>query len=575
MNYCLYSPIKYSNPIKQIFYNRGFDVEEIDHYLHTTELDLVDPLKLDRINDGLKMLIYHIHNMDKTFVQIDSDCDGYTSSALLINYLNRFFPAYVQNCITYRVHENKAHGLILETIPEDVKLVIAPDSSSNDYEVHEALHERGCDVLVLDHHIADHISPYACIINNQMCDYPTKSLSGVGIVYKFCSYMDKFLKSDVANDYLDLAAVGIIADVMDLRDFETRYIIEQGMNNVRNPFIKELEKRMEFKIQGQLNPFKIAFYIAPFINAMNRSGTLQERILLFESMLEFRAYEQIPSTKKGAAGQMETRVEQAARTCTNVKNRQGKSRDSNTELVEDIIKRDNLLEHTLIAVRLPKKQAADKNLTGLIATQIANKYGHPTAILNETDHDGEIWWEGSMRGAPQIAIEDTRQMFLESGLVEYCEGHENAGGVGIRDCNFQALMDYLDDKYADINFEPIYHVDLEIPVTQAEQDVLSIGQLTDYWGKGIEEPYVAITNVKVSKDNCQMMKSNTFKITCGDLSFIKFKMPDEEYEALVPEMGYKVLTIIGTCQINNWGGYEYPQVVIEDYIITNSFKYDF
>lgn len=526
--------------------------------MHTSKNDLVDPLKLDRINDGIKMLVKHINNQDKTLIQVDSDCDGYTSSAFLINYLNQYFPAYVQNCITYRVHGNKAHGLILETIPEDIKLVIAPDSSSNDYEVHKELAARGCDVLVLDHHLADHISEYACIINNQMCDYPTKSLSGAGIVYKFCSYMDQFLGHNIADEFLDLAAVGIIADIMDLKDYETRYICEYGMNHIRNPFIQGMVNKMEFKIQGSLNPFKVSFYIAPFINAINRSGTLEERMLLFESMLEYRAYEQIPSTKRGAKGTTETRVEQAVRTCTNVKNRQAKSCEANTQMIEEIINDQKLYHHTLIAVQLKKEQAADKNLTGLIATQIANKYGHPTVILNETEHDGEKWWEGSMRGAPHIEITDTRQVLLNTGLIEYCEGHANAAGVGIKDSNFNDLIEFLDQQFDPEDFKPIWNVDVEIPIGKAEQEVFALAELADYWAFGIEEPHVAITKIKITKDNCQMMKSNTFKITCGNLSFIKFKMPDEEYESLVPEMGYKILTVIGTCQINNWGGYEYP-----------------
>lgn len=60
----------------------------------------------------------------------------------------------------------KQHGIIPDTIPEDVRLVIAPDSSSNDYEAHEYLNLSGVDVLVIDHHEADHISKYACVINN-------------------------------------------------------------------------------------------------------------------------------------------------------------------------------------------------------------------------------------------------------------------------------------------------------------------------------------------------------------------------------------------------------------------------
>ena len=163
-----------------------------------------------------------------------------------------------------------------------------------------------------------------------------------------------------------------------------------------------------------------------------------------------------------------------------------------------------------------------------------------------------------MRGAPQIEITDTRQVLLNTGLIEYCEGHANAAGVGIKDSNFNDLIEFLDQQFDPEDFKPIWNVDVEIPIEKAEQEVFALAELADYWAFGIEEPHVAITKIKITKDNCQMMKSNTFKITCGNLSFIKFKMPDEEYESLVPEIGYKILTIIGTCQINSWGGYEYP-----------------
>ena len=75
------------------------------------------------------MLIKHIAQNDNVLIQVDSDCDGYTSSATLINYLNCLFPGFVQNNVSYRIHTGKQHGIILETIPDDVKLVIAPDSS--------------------------------------------------------------------------------------------------------------------------------------------------------------------------------------------------------------------------------------------------------------------------------------------------------------------------------------------------------------------------------------------------------------------------------------------------------------
>ena len=155
-------------------------LENIEHYLHTTDDDIVDPKTIMNVKEGTTILIQHISQNDDVLVQIDSDCDGYTSSALLINYLYSLFPGFVKNHIYYRIHSGKQHGIIPETVPDNIKLVIAPDSSSNDYEEHRILREKGIDVLVIDHHEADSISENAVIINNQLCDYPTKSLSGVG-----------------------------------------------------------------------------------------------------------------------------------------------------------------------------------------------------------------------------------------------------------------------------------------------------------------------------------------------------------------------------------------------------------
>lgn len=115
--------------VEQVLFNRGIKFEDIKHFRYPSEKDLFDPLLLDNITEGARMLISHIQQGDKIFIQVDSDCDGYTSSAILINYLNCLFPHFAQTKISYRIHDGKQHGLLVDTIPDDVKLVIAPDSS--------------------------------------------------------------------------------------------------------------------------------------------------------------------------------------------------------------------------------------------------------------------------------------------------------------------------------------------------------------------------------------------------------------------------------------------------------------
>ena len=240
-------PLKNLTAVERVLTNRGIALAEIDHYLNTTHDDILDPKLIANIKEGSQMLIRHIAQNDDILVQIDSDCDGFTSAATLLNYLYCLFPTFVQQHMYYRIHTGKQHGIIPSTIPDNIKMIIAPDSSSNDFEEHQYLKtQKGIDILVIDHHEAEKISEYACIINNQLCDYPTKSLSGVGMVYKFCCYIDELLNVDHANKFLDLVSLGMIADMMDLRDFETKHLVNLGLKQIRNPYFRGMIDKQAF-----------------------------------------------------------------------------------------------------------------------------------------------------------------------------------------------------------------------------------------------------------------------------------------------------------------------------------------
>ena len=561
--------------VEQVLANRGIIPANVEHYLHTTDEDILDPKSIMNMQPGVKMLIKHIAQNDKVLIQIDSDCDGYTSAAALINYLNCLFPGFVQNNVYYRIHTGKQHGIILDTVPADVKLVIAPDSSSNDYEEHRTLMERGVDVLVIDHHEADNISECACIINNQLCDYPTKSLSGVGMVYKFCSYIDELMNVDYADQFLDLVALGMVADMMDLRDFETRHLITRGLENIRNPYFKGMVDKQAYSLKDGISPIGVAFYIAPYVNATIRMGTQEEKLMLFESMLDYRGYELVPSTKRGCRGQQETRVEQACRNCTNIKNRQTKARDAALETIERIIKEKNLLDNKILAIKLDTF-AADKNLTGLIANQLMAKYQRPVLLLNKTE-DG---WEGSGRGYDKSKFDNLREFLKESNLVLYAEGHANALGVGITDDNFNTFMRYANQELADFDFTPCYKVDFIFNGGDFRgKDIVEIAELKSLWGQGVDEPLIAIEHINVYGGNVTLMsadKNPTLKITLPNgTSLIKFKSSQEEYEKLYSEVGCITINIVGKCERNIWNGIVSPQIIIEDYEIVGEQKYYF
>lgn len=138
---------------------------------------------------------------------------------------------------------------------------------------------------------------------------------------------------------------------MDLRNTETKRLVMKGLNHIVNPFLQAFFEKQAYKLnQEGINPTSVAFYVAPYVNAVNRVGSQEEKMVMFESMLEYKANEMIPSTKRGHKGEEELRVEQGCRICTNAKNHQSKICDASNETIEEIIQTEKLLSHPVLVV---------------------------------------------------------------------------------------------------------------------------------------------------------------------------------------------------------------------------------
>ena len=261
MKYSLIKPINENySATEQILTNRNIPREEIPHYLNTTWADVAQPesFGLELLKEAATELIYAVNLNIDTFLIVDADCDGFTSSALLYNYLYDAFPTWVAAHLHILLHDSKQHGLSdhIQFLEEGRLasgkpfLILIPDAGSNDTDQCKKLNELNCSIIVLDHHICDRENPYAFIINNQNSDYPNKELSGVGVVWQFCRYIDMILEINYANDFLDLVALGNCGDMMSLRSFETRYLITKGFKkeNIKNPFIDYMLDKNSFPL---------------------------------------------------------------------------------------------------------------------------------------------------------------------------------------------------------------------------------------------------------------------------------------------------------------------------------------
>ena len=573
---------------QQVLTNRGISFKDLAQYMNLTDevINLPEAFGKELMDATAHCFFSHISAHNDVCIVVDCDCDGYTSSAILINYIyDLTSEEYIDNHISWYMHEGKTHGLSdsfdwIEDIGPD--LVIVPDAGSNDIEYLQKLEDNGIDVIILDHHEVEEIDfwrtehhPRLFLINSQSPEYPNKFLSGAGVVWQFCRYIDKIKNVNYADTYLDLVALGLDGDMMSLQSFETRRLISKGLDpaNIKNPFIYNMWEKNKFKLGDAPTAWGATFYIVPLVNAITRSGTLEEKELVFSSMLKFKAFKEIPSNKRGhKVGETEQLVTQAVRTCTNVKNRQTRAEEAGINLVTSKIEEENMLDHKVLLFLL-EPGMVDKNIAGLIANKIMAKYQRPCCMLTKTE-DG---YAGSARGCDKVGITEFKDICAGTGVTEFVAGHQGAFGLGLRKENIDKFISETDETLKDMPDEAIYRVDYIWRANDADpQAIIDIGEMDEYWGKDVDEALVAITGIQVTKDNITMMKSNTVKITLpNNISIIKFRMSDEEFNTLYSENGYVEIDIVGKCNVNEWAGNRYPQIFLEDYNIIGRCAYVF
>lgn len=239
MKYIRNIPNIHSDYLKELLRIK-YGIKDIDKFLHPRKEFELDSEKLSRCAE---MVRYVYENLDKKFgLIVDCDMDGYCSAAILYGYLKKVNPLVD---ITYYLHSGKQHGLedMMPIIDPSLDILFIPDAGSNDSEFCDELgREYNIRTCILDHHHSDKMpSEFSLRVNNQLSEeYENKTLSGAGVVYKFCQLFDKYYNYHYANDFLDLTAMAIIGDMMDLNELETRYIVERGLNLIENPFLRAL-----------------------------------------------------------------------------------------------------------------------------------------------------------------------------------------------------------------------------------------------------------------------------------------------------------------------------------------------
>lgn len=571
-----------------ILMDRG--VTDLKNFLNPSVNCELDPYQLNNIEAAADRLLYHLRSNHKILFIIDADADGFTSSAILWLYIKNIFP---EAQLEFTVHTHKQHGLDdkIDWIADEAKwdLVLVPDAGSYNVKEHRELGELGIDCIVLDHHSQEYdkqgnpiISdvPSTIVVNNQLSPrYSNKSLCGAGVTYKFCEILDNILGINQAQNYMDLVALGEIADVMDRTDVETNYLMVEGLKHIKNEGFRTLIEAQGYSLKEKavypypgLTPIDIAFYIAPLINAITRVGTIKEKEAMFYCFIE--PFKPLQSTKRGAKpGDTELAAEQTARVGKNAKSKQDRLKEQAMGIIDFKIQKDGLDENNIIIIELDASDNVPQELTGLIAMNVVNKY-HKPVMIGRRNNNNEI--QGSIRSSSNFAGLPSFKKFLEdSGLISYTAGHDNAAGWGLNGNKLQSLINYANTTLKAEDFENCYIVDYILDANTYFNDLLAaLAAHPEFFGNHIDEPTFIIKNIPLMSIIAMGPNKDSMKISYNGIDYIKFK--DEEFVETIQQNRTKKLTVYGRANINEWMGKKSLQVFINDYELVEDYnKYDF
>lgn len=534
--------------VRLVYENRNIEFNNKEMFLNPTADARMCPSIYKNMKDAFEMLAYCIRNGMRIVILVDSDCDGLCSGAMMYLYI-RDVIGYSN--VEYILHEGrKAHGLTKEMMPRLLSnkpdLLIIPDAGSNDYKEHEILKNYGVNIIVIDHHGCDRYSENAIVVNNQLQEQGNKTLSGAGMVLKFLEYLDIVANLDGARHFYDLCAVALVADSMEITHPETRYYVFEGLKNIKNPLLQTLMGDKENKDFST-----ISYDVAPSLNAIIRIGSVEEQQELFKALV--CKEDALVTMNVRGKGEVEmTTTESIKLISDRLKGRQTRQIKKALEDENTIVITQNL-PFTIVIF----DNEEHKNLSGLIASKIVEKYNKPAIVVCEKE-DG---YYGSARTSDYFP--EFRSYLARTNMFKYALGHEGAFGCAItKGCLSKLTVSLLNTTLGDDAYlVDKSYIDGYVPAT----DIYAIAEMKSLWCKGFEEPLFHVRLKDVHQANISVIGKNkdTLKFKYNYIEFIKFKCTPEEITSVIGEKPVDI-ELVGKFDVNEWNGRTTPQVKVVD-----------
>ncbi len=409
------------NPlVSQVLYSRGIrDIDTAKGFLSPQYYHPAPSSELPGLPNAVELLRAAITSQKVIGVWGDFDVDGQTSTTLLVSALHKH-GANVKYHIPVRAEES--HGISLPAlqkfIEQGVDIILTCDTGISSNEAIAYARSKGIVVIITDHHDLPEVLPDAkAIVNPKLLpeDHPLASLPGVGVAYKLVEELDVgFGDKRESGEYLDLVALGLVADIALLRG-DNRYLLQLGLEAMRRTKRAGLVAIMELVELNQANLTEehIGYILAPRMNALGRLDDAN-------SMVEL-----LTTTDMGRARVLALELEGM--------NAQRKLlSDQVYQAAQSQIEADpKLLEYPVLILSHPNWPAG---VVGIVASRLVEQYHRPAILLSSPP--GRLA-RGSARSIEGINI--TSVIASNQSLVNSFGGHPMAAGLAIDPENIPAF----------------------------------------------------------------------------------------------------------------------------------------
>jgi single-stranded-DNA-specific exonuclease len=470
-------------------------IEDIHRFLYPCEDELHSPYLLKNIELARDEIVWAIENGKNISVHADVDSDGCTSCAIMFDYLS-FFTDRIKY---FHAQRSLGHSIDISEndVPVGTELLIIVDSSTNSTDACRRISEKGIRIVVLDHHNQSEINPNCVLVNPQQerCSYPNKYISGAVVSWKMCQVLDDYFRTDYSDSYIDLVAIGLQGDLMNLLQNENRYLVSTGINNVKTVGIRAILEESK-RDPNRITASDIGFLLAPNINAACR----MDRIEVILDLLVETDYAQAKEKAKLVLKMNEERKKIQA--------------EFNQKLISQVNSDDKcsiIIDNTI-----------GKGFKGLVAGDFSNQFQKFIMIVSE---DVDDTYSGSYRAYGDFDL----MVFLRTiPEVIYAEGHPQAGGVRFKRSDLDAIKKYLNNNLTIKAEDQYLEYILEFDIDELNEKLIkSVEIFYAINGKGFETGKFLIKNIRPQKKDVLGKDHNTVKIPCTPMSKSYFYDDDE------------------------------------------------